>query len=393
MKGPSTIAVVALAAATVVGGSVGSAAALAADPSPTSLATTPAPTATLAAGTIVFARADVKDGPTTLYTIHPGGSGLHAAEAGFMCCDQWSFDGTHIQFAANAPDGKRMTTAVIDAYGSNRTLVPLPDASLNLIGGAWTPDGRIVFEGWDDHDTARNGLYIADPTNISTLKRLTTTSGGDHDVPTVVSPDGSRVLFIRAAADPANPGNLLEGGHQYTIGLDGTGLQQLTPNGWSVSIDTEWGNTATWSPDGKQVTFVATGDGGGTQANLYTVDATGGAPTPIARGIMSWETPQWSPDGKWIAFDGDAADANGVVVIRPDGTGRTPLVPTKAADGTPVDPGRTCCAVWSPDGSRLLFQVTTKSDLVDLFTMNADGSDLVRLTDEPGWYTWYSWGP
>ena len=167
----------------------------------------------------------------------------------------------------------------------------------------------------------------------------------------------------------------------------------MLPQGFSVSADTMWGNTATWSPDGTQVAVVAIDGGGGTQANLYVVDVTAVARRRRSRpASCRGKRRNGHPTAKWIAFDGDAADANGVVVIHPDGTGRLALVPTKTADGTPVDPGKTCCAMWSPDGSRLLFQVTTDSSGgVDLFTMNGDGSDLVRLTNDPGWYTWYSW--
>ena len=117
----------AVAAAATVGGSAGTAGTLAADLSPS-------------AGTIVFARADQKDAPNTLYTIEPDGTGLRGIEDGFICCAQWSSDGKRIQFVANAPDGKRLTTAVIDPDGSHRVLVALPDTGLNLGGGTWTAE-------------------------------------------------------------------------------------------------------------------------------------------------------------------------------------------------------------------------------------------------------------
>ena len=42
-----------------------------------------------------------------------------------------------------------------------------------------------------------------------------------------------------------------------------------------------------------------------------------------------------------------------------------------------------CCAVWSPDGNRLLF-IGGPGDLaVDLWIVNIDGSGLVRLTNHP----------
>ena len=209
MKRPSSIALTALAVASIVGGIVGTAGTLAADPAPASSPTVPAVSAS---GIIVFARAVANEEPNSLYTIRPDGTGLQMAAPSFECCDQWSFDGKRILLAADAPDGLRVTTAIIDPDGNNRLVVVLPGASLNLGPGAWTPDGRIVFEGWDDHDTSRNGLYIADPTDITTLKRLTSTTGGDHDFPLSVSRDGARILLMRVAVDPATPATPSETG-------------------------------------------------------------------------------------------------------------------------------------------------------------------------------------
>ena len=380
-----------LVAAALVAGSVavsipGGVATTAASPSS-------APSIAPASGTIMFARSDKDGDPATLYTVAPDGSGMQTAEAAFDCCNQWSFDGKRILLPATAPDGKLGTTAMIDPDGSNRALVPLPDATLNLGAGAWTPGGRIVFDGWDDQDDSRNGAYIADPTDISSLERLTSTTGGGHDFPVSVSPDGSHVLLTRVAPDPANPGDTLQSGDLMVVGTDGTDLKQLNAHGFRVNSDTSWGNEATWSPDGKRVAFVAYAGDFGSPASVYVTDIGAGEPNAIVTGISSWETPQWSPDGTWIAFDGGSADANGVVVIHPDGTGRTSLVPTHAADGSSVDPAKTCCAVWSPDGTKLLFQVSQGGQTVDLYTMNTDGSDLRRLTNHPGYYAWYGWGP
>ena len=347
--------------------------------------------APVASGTIVFSRSDNDGAPATLYSIAPDGSRLHTIDTSFSCCNQWSFDGTRILLPATAPDGTLTTTAMLDPKGSNRMLVPLPDASLNLGPGAWTPDSHIVFEGWDDHDTSRNGLYVADPADISTLRRLTNTTGGAHDFPLSVSPDGSHVLLMHVQPDPANPGNTMQHGDLYVVGLDGTGLTRLSSAGMQVNGDTSWGNQATWSPDSARVAFVASAVGAGS-GGLYVTGLNGGQPMLTATDIATWETAQWSPAGDWIAFSGTATDSNGVVVIHPDGTGKTALVPTHVADGAPVDPGKTCCPVWSPDGHKLLFQVSQGTSSVDLFTMNADGTDLTRLTDDPGFYAWYSWG-
>ena len=47
---------------------------------------------------------------------------------------------------------------------------------------------------------------------------------------------------------------------------------------------------------------------------------------------------------------------------------------------------------WSPDGRRVTF-VSDRDRSVDIYVMNADGSDLTRLTDNQGWDWAPSWSP
>jgi Tol biopolymer transport system component len=77
--------------------------------------------------------------------------------------------------------------------------------------------------------------------------------------------------------------------------------------------------------------------------------------------------PAWSPDGSRIAFmtysDSGTADIH---LINADGTNRVGVTNDSQFDWQPA---------WSPDGSRIAFVRDA-----DVFTMNADGTNLVRLT-------------
>jgi WD40-like Beta Propeller Repeat len=101
----------------------------------------------------------------------------------------------------------------------------------------WSPDGsRIVFYRWhfDSNEKATSSDVFVVDANGANLRQLTPAGleAGDPDW----SPDGFQIVFT---SDPAHV--YVEGGVQgiggniYTIRPDGTGLQQLTHDGYSYS--------------------------------------------------------------------------------------------------------------------------------------------------------------
>lgn len=65
-----------------------------------------------------------------------------------------------------------------------------------------------------------------------------------------------------------------------------------------------------------------------------------------------------------------------------------PLISPNAGGFTRLEPGHR--PAWSPDGTRLVF--VGEADSPGLYVVNADGSGLVRITDDPA-DTAPSWGP
>jgi Tol biopolymer transport system component len=84
--------------------------------------------------------------------------------------------------------------------------------------------------------------------------------------------------------------------------------------------------------------------------------------------ILSSYSP-WSPDGRRIAF---ASGDGQLYVASADGTNIMPLT----GYTTPVHAG----LVWSPDGRRIAFTAGEGNDS-EIYTINSDGSDLTRLTE------------
>ena len=76
----------------------------------------------------------------------------------------------------------------------------LPDPTLNLGCPVWSPDGsRLAYEGWDDSNPARNGIYSLSAADGSDLQRLTASPDGGHDIPGDYAADG-RLYFGRDGA-------------------------------------------------------------------------------------------------------------------------------------------------------------------------------------------------
>ena len=82
------------------------------------------------------------------------------------------------------------------------------------------------------------------------------------------------------------------------------------------------------------------------------------------------DQPSWSPDGTKITFytylDGNAE----IYVMDADGSNLTRLTNAPTADWFPS---------WSPDGQKIAF-VSKRSGSTAIYVMNADGSNQTRLT-------------
>jgi dipeptidyl aminopeptidase/acylaminoacyl peptidase len=103
-------------------------------------------------------------------------------------------------------------------------------------------------------------------------------------------------------------------------------------------------NPQDWSPDGQHVLY-AHFSGGASSFDLWTVPASGGAPTALVQTNALELRAAFSPDGKWVAYETNES-GRFEVAITPFPTG---------GPGRPVTSSGGANPHWGPDGRELFF--------------------------------------
>ena len=162
----------------------------------------------------------------------------------------------------------------------------------------------------------------------------------------------------------------------YRVNLDGSGLVNITNSpGFEGS--------GTWSPSGETIAF--TSDRGG-ESDIYVMNEDGSGLRNITNSPNENSAfSSWSPDGSRILFS-VSTDADGPVeywVMDADGTNPELLFPRC-----------TGCVIldWSPDGSRLV-GYQTEGEQTQLFVINSDGSNVRKLADLANSFARARWSP
>jgi len=207
----------------------------------------------------------------------------------------------------------------------------------------------------------------------SNVTRLTDSVGLDRNP--AWSPDGSRIAY-----DSERDGLI----DVFVMDADGANVTNLTNYPEGPSSDPNW------SPDGNRIVFVSARDN--RNVGLFVMDADGSnvARLPVfddepAQSFVRLSdtafSPAWSPDGTRIAFGTwVSSHAGAIYVVNADGSDVTPLAfdPIIAA-WTPA---------WSPDSTRIVYAASSidgGQQPVNIYVMDADGSNVIKLSNGPGY--------
>lgn len=281
-------------------------------------------------------------------------------------------------------------TLTITASGGGKT--KQTTVTLNVTAGVSGSGQKIVFTSFRD---GNNEIYSMNPDGSNPV-RLTNSAGDDFSPK--LNNDGTKIVFVSRRngnaeiysmnADGSNQTRLTnnsaddqqpcwspdgtkivfrsnrDGGNEiYTMNADGSNVVRVTNNG-----SNDFGPA--WSPDGTKIAFVS--DRNGNVNDIYVMNVDGSGVVNLTNGAGGTK-PAWSPNGSKIAFDG-------INVMNADGTGRTHIGPATGSEPS-----------WSPDGTKIAF-IIVNGQTADIYTMNADGSNQVRITNTPPANTEPSWG-
>src|SRR6266516_3187287 len=229
-----------------------------------------------------------------LFTANPDGSAVrqltHPARSVSDVEPDWSPDGKEIVFqcqvqASSAGDPGYSRICLMDANGSNvRALPQTPPAGLSDGAPAWSPDGKQIA--FDRGVRNQEAVFV---TNADGSHARQVTSWGLRAGQPDWSPDGKRILFYSNKDGPTKVSANL-----YTIDADGTRLQQLTnASGGKVQY-----LSATFSPDGKWITFGRTpGAGKAGNADVFVMHADGTHVLDVTNSAIWDSGTDWGPRG------------------------------------------------------------------------------------------------
>jgi serine/threonine-protein kinase len=244
---------------------------------------------------------------------------------------------------------------IMNSDGSNvRPLTNAPSPSEEYGNVSPAPNGRILFA------SNRGGDYQIWSVNPDGTDVKQLTFGNPMNLNPVMSPDGTQIAFVSTR----DGGNF----EIYMMNADGSNQQRLTN---SPGFDTE----PTWV--GNSLIFMS-GRSGSFQLYLLRQD------NPEELQQLTFldgdvRSPAISPaDGNLIAFEATKSGRSEIYIVNLYSGAEFLL--TKAQEGEANSFNK--WPNWSPDGSQLTF-TSNRFGNTEIFLINADGTGLRRLTNNP----------
>lgn len=291
-------------------------------------------------GQIAFAR-QIPTGGANIFIANPDGSAAQQVSLVYPAEDfgvpVWSPDGSRLLIShtlrldSSGDCCLPFRPAIVNPDGSGFTLLTMAYAPDDMSCQVWSADQTRLFCGFGGEHP---GVFSVRASDGGDPVRLSTnpygSAEGAMDVPTDISPDGTRIVFLRFRPGPPGAHYRAEQIALFVEEVNGSRLRQITPYGLSHAHEIA---SARWSPDGKEIISETT------EGLLFVVhpDGSGLKMLPLQTGTTRYFAfePDWSPDGTRIVFCMGLNGQEDVYTARTDGTDVVQVTNTPAFENGP----------------------------------------------------------
>jgi len=327
----------------------------------------------------------------------------------FAYPDGWTSDGKKLLFLVLTRRSREGLYAIPASGGKWEEIYKFPDPQKANERGEWlhlSPNGKFIA--YQSKQDGNMDIYVmpsrgAEPVRITDDPArdewprwsydgqwllFTSDRTGEAELWVIrIRPDGqpgSRPIQVTRGG--ADGGSWTQGGkiafststdltHVFIANMDGSQETQLTGQ-----YKTNY--SPRWSPDGKNIAFVAY-YGEGVRTGVMTVPSNGGDAKFLARGM----SPAWSPDGKRIAYCYERRS-----IERPTGRATISIIPAEGGEAKEVMnyDGYVNYLDWSPDGRNIAFSYNreegpnpipdSRQSNRDIYIVSVTGGEPKRLT-------------
>lgn len=217
--------------------------------------------------------------------------------------------------------------------------------------------GKILYT----KDFSNSQLHIA---NTDGTNEIQLTSGPYINMTGSFSPDGTKIVYTAGTSGFSEV---------YIMNVDGSNKTNLS-NHASADLN------ASFSPDGTKIIFTTYRD---SVAQIYMMDTDGSNKVNISNDLTkSYNNAQYSPDGSKILYT-DSGVGAGLGIMDADGTDKVKIFNSFSTIIVPK---------FSTDGQKIAFSSTEPGNQ-EIYTVNVDGSNVQRLTNDSNPDTSPSYSP